>query len=71
MFCIAPLESDASIFIMAKLGIEDRVKSVLGQQLDVYVPRKISLDECDAHLYQSGVVLIALMSGALVSGYPG
>ena len=65
LICIIPPESDDSIFTMAKVGIEERVKSVLGQQLEVYLHRKMSLDECDVHLYQRSVVLIALMSDVL------
>jgi hypothetical protein len=67
LVCIAPLESDVSIFTMVRLAIEDRVKSVLGHQLDVHVHRKMSLDDCDTDLYQTSVVLIALMSEVLLN----
>lgn len=67
LVCIAPLESDVSIFTMTQLAIEDRVKSVLGQQLDVHVHRKMNLDECDPHLIQSSVVLISLVREVLIN----
>jgi len=62
LVCIAPLQSDTSIFTMAKLEIEQRVKSVLGQPLDINVQWKMHLNAINTHQYKNSVVLISLMS---------